>query len=301
MPDAWTPQSNSHIPVVIVTGLSGAGKSTALKVFEDLGFFSVDGLPASMMDKLVSLFQKENPGYYRGIALGIDIRQRNFLQDWWQARDHLRLRGINPRFLFLEAGIDTLLKRYAETRRPHPLVDKDVGLETALRKEQELLSPLRQEVGLILDTSEFSIHDLRRALQAEWNFLQDPSLGLRVNVLSFGYKYGTPREADLIFDLRFLPNPYFEERFRGISGKEPEVVEYIFQSDIGAEFKQRFVDFLLYILPLYAREGRYRVTLGLGCTGGFHRSVAVAEEVHRILQEQGYHVSLEHRHMELKA
>jgi len=288
-----------QILVVILTGLSGAGKSTALNVFEDLGFFCVDGLPSGMVDRLVHLFQKENPGNYRGLALGIDVRQGDLLRDWEHAQGQLRERGLRPQVLFLEASPEKLLQRYAETRRPHPLASSELGLEQAIYKEMELLEPLRQEVDLVLDTSEFTLHDLRRALQRNWRFMQDPSLGLRVHVLSFGYKYGVPREADLIFDLRFLPNPHFEPEFKEVSGKSEVVRNYVFQGDIGRDFKQRFLDFLLYILPLYAREGRYRLAIGLGCTGGYHRSVAAAEEVFAVLKGEGYNVSLEHRHLEL--
>ncbi len=292
-------RQQKQILIVIVTGLSGAGKSTALKVFEDLGFFCVDGLPCAMVDRMAHLFQKENPGSYRGLALGIDVRQGDLLQDWERAKKRLGRRGIQPQVLFLEASLDSLVQRYAETRRPHPLATSDLGLEQAIRKEMELLEPVRREVDLILDTTEFTLHDLRRALQRNWRFMTDPSLGLRVHLLSFGYKYGMPREADLVFDLRFLPNPHFEPDLKGVSGKEEVVRDYIFQNQVATDFKHRFIDFLLYLLPLYAREGRYRVAVALGCTGGFHRSVAMTEEVYEAMLENGYSVSLEHRHLEL--
>ena len=292
-------QHKKQILLIIVTGLSGAGKSTALNVFEDLGFFCVDGLPSGMIDRMANLFQKENPGNYRGLALGIDVRQGNLLRDWERAMTQLSKQGIQPQILFLESSLDKLVQRYAETRRPHPLASAELGLEQAIRKEMELLEPLRKEVDLILDTTDFSLHDLRRALQRNWSFMTEPSMGLRVHLLSFGYKYGVPREADLVFDLRFLPNPHFEPELKKISGREDAVREYVFQNGVGSEFKRRFLDFLLYVLPLYAREGRYRVAVALGCTGGFHRSVAVAEEVYNALLREQYNVSLEHRHLEL--
>ena len=292
-------QQKKQILLIIVTGLSGAGKSTALNVFEDLGFFCVDGLPSGMIDRMAHLFQKENPGNYRGLALGIDVRQGNLLRDWEQSMKQLSKQGIQPQILFLESSLDKLVQRYAETRRPHPLASAELGLEQAIRKEMELLEPLRKEVDLILDTTEFTLHDLRRALQRNWSFMTQPSMGLRVHLLSFGYKYGVPREADLVFDLRFLPNPHFEPELKKISGREDAVREYVFQDGVGSEFKRRFLDFLLYVLPLYAREGRYRVAVALGCTGGFHRSVAVAEGVYSALLREQYSVSLEHRHLEL--
>lgn len=288
-----------QILMIIVTGLSGAGKSTALNVFEDLGFFCVDGLPSGMIDRMAHLFQRENPGNYRGLALGIDVRQGDLLRDWERAMRQLDERGVRPQILFLESNLDKLVQRYAETRRPHPLASAELGLEQAIRKEMELLEPLRKEVDLILDTTDFTLHDLRRALQRNWSFMTEPSMGLRVHLLSFGYKYGVPREADLVFDLRFLPNPHFEPKLRKISGREDAVREYVFQEGVGSEFKRRFLDFLLYVLPLYAGEGRYRVAVAMGCTGGFHRSVAVAEEVYSALLREQYSVSLEHRHLEL--
>ncbi len=288
-----------EFPVLILTGLSGAGKSTALKVFEDLGFFCVDGLPASMLSRLVALFKLENPRDYRGLALGMDIRQHVFLQEWQQALYWLEGEGLVAQVIFLEASLEELLNRYAATRRLHPLESKDMGLEQALETERELLFPVRQQASLVLDTSNYSVHDLRRQLQEKWEFIGTSTQGLRVRVVSFGYKYGVPKEADLVFDLRFLPNPYFDPELRTLSGQEKEIMQYVLNGDIGRTFMIKFLDFLLYILPLYAREGRYRLNLALGCTGGMHRSVAVAEEVWQKLKNEGYQVSLEHRHLAL--
>ncbi|MFO7875474.1 MAG: RNase adapter RapZ [Desulfovermiculus sp.] len=289
----------SHFPIVILTGLSGAGKSTALNVFEDLGFFCVDGLPSSMVSRLVSLFWAQNPSQYRGMALGMDIRQPDLVQEWQRTLDWLSTRNMRPQVIFLEADQETLLRRYATTRRPHPLESVHHGLETALDKEREMLSTLRQDAELIIDTTLFSIHDLRRHLQEKWEFLADTLQGLRVHLISFGYKYGVPKEADLVFDLRFLPNPYFEEQLHHKSGKDSQVASYILEGEPGSGFLEKLTDFVTYILPLYAREGRYRLTITFGCTGGRHRSVAVAEAVFMTLQELSYQVSMEHRHLEL--
>lgn len=290
---------NKQFPMIILTGLSGAGKSTALKVFEDLGFFCVDGLPSGMVARLVTLFKEENPRNYRGLSLGMDIRQQDFLQEWQQTLAWLNEQRIRPQVVFLEASIDTLIQRYATTRRPHPLESKDLGLEQALETENELLAPLRQDADLVMDTTGFSVHDLRRAIQEKWDFLTDVSHGLRIHIISFGYKYGVPKEADLVFDLRFLPNPYFEEEIKHLSGQEPTIHQYVFQGEVGRQFRERFLAFLTYLLPLYAQEGRFRLTLALGCTGGYHRSVATAEEIFSALKSSNYHVSLEHRHLEL--
>jgi UPF0042 nucleotide-binding protein len=291
--------SENNFPVLILTGLSGAGKSTALHVFEDLGFFCVDGLPSNMVTRLVQLFQEENPRNYRGMALGMDIRQPTFLQEWHRTLQVLQSQDIHPQVIFLEAGLDALLDRYATTRRPHPLESREMGLKRALETEMELLEPLRNEAELVINTTGFSIHDLRRHLQEEYDFLSDISQGMRVHIISFGFKYGVPKEADLVFDLRFMPNPYFEEDLQTLSGRDQQVRDYVLGSEPGRTFHHRFTDFLFYLLPLYANEGRYRMTLALGCTGGRHRSVAVAEALHTSLKQNHYKLSLEHRHLEL--
>ncbi len=192
-----------------------------------------------------------------------------------------------------------LFRRYATTRRPHPLESEGLGLEQAMDREREILLSLRQNASLVIDSSGFSIHDLRRAIQEHWEYSKDRSPGLRVHLITFGYKYGVPLEAELVFDLRFLPNPYFHEDLKPMSGRDAPVVEYVLGSDPGRDFLKRFKEFLGYILPLYASEGRYRLTIAIGCTGGRHRSVAVAEAVAEALKSLGYGVSVEHRHLAL--
>jgi UPF0042 nucleotide-binding protein len=286
-------------PLLVVTGLSGAGKSTALNVLEDLGFFSVDGLPASLVPKLGSLFQEQEQRPYRGLALGMDLRQRDFMEQWQNALDELAAAGLAPQIIFIEAKPDVLVRRYATTRRPHPLEIEGLGLEQAIQEEFKVLQPIRHQATLIIDTSAFSIHDLRRKIQDKWMNLEGPARGLRVHLVTFGFKYGVPSEADMVFDLRFLPNPYFEEDLRPLSGKDRTIADYVLAKDPGKGFLQRLVDFLQYLLPMYAEEGRYRLTIGIGCTGGRHRSVAVAEAVLDSLRKSDYAVTLEHRHLEL--
>lgn len=286
-------------PVVILTGLSGAGKSTALHVFEDLRFYCVDGLPASLLPKLADLFGAEKARRYRGLALGIDIRQSDFISGWQDSLTELASVNIAPQIIFLEAQASVLMRRYATTRRLHPLESHELGLEQALDTERKLLAPVRQSAHLVIDTSDYSIHDLRRVLQEKWSFLERDSGGLRVHLISFGYKYGVPLEADLVFDLRFLPNPYFDKSLKELSGKDERVSDFVLNNETGTEFLQKYLDFLLFVLPLYAREGRYRLSLALGCTGGRHRSVSVAEAVLAELQARGYDVFLEHRHLDL--
>ncbi|MFH1914000.1 MAG: RNase adapter RapZ [Pseudomonadota bacterium] len=285
-------------PVVVVTGISGSGKSTALKVFEDLGFFCIDGLPSGMSAKIAGLILKQDTKY-RGLALGMDMRQPEFLEGWDTAFEEMAAMGIVPQVLFLEARLGELMRRYATTRRPHPLESQALGLEQALEQEKGLLDPIRANADLVLDTSDYSVHDLRRVIQTKWSAIEELGRGMRVHIITFGFKYGVPSEADFVFDLRFLPNPYFNEALRPLSGLDSTISDFVLGSPVGAEFNGRFLDFLMYILPLYADEGRYRITLALGCTGGRHRSVAVAESVLATLKKKGYAVTIEHRHMEL--
>lgn len=291
-------ESSNAFPVVVVTGLSGSGKSTALKVFEDLGFFCIDGLPAGMSAKIAELILQQD-SKYRGLVLGMDMRQLEFNDSWNEALNELAAIGIIPQVLFLEAKQAELVRRYATTRRLHPLESQELGLEQALEKEREMLDPVRKNAELVLDTTDYSIHDLRRVIQEKWEALKELGKGMRVHIIAFGFKYGVPTEADFVFDLRFLPNPYFEKDLRQLSGMDPAIQDYVLGSEVGKGFNKRFLDFVTYMLPLYAEEGRYRITLALGCTGGRHRSVSVAESVLATLKEKGYAVTIEHRHMEL--
>ena len=285
-------------PVVVVTGISGSGKSTALKVFEDLGFFCIDGLPSGMSPKIAELILRQD-SKYRGLALGMDMRQPEFLDGWNDALKELSAMEIVPQVLFLEARQGELVRRYATTRRPHPLESRSFGLEQALDQERALLDPIRKNADLVLDTSDYSVHDLRRIIQTKWTAIEELGRGMRVHIITFGFKYGVPAEADFVFDLRFLPNPYFDKKLRSLSGLDPAISDYVLKSEVGAEFNEKFLEFMLYMLPLYADEGRYRITLALGCTGGRHRSVSVAESVLATLKKKGYAVTIEHRHMEL--
>ncbi|MDL2272342.1 RNase adaptor protein RapZ, partial [Desulfovibrio sp. OttesenSCG-928-I05] len=204
-----------------------------------------------------------------------------------------------PGILFMEAKNSVLMQRYATTRRPHPLEREGLGLEQAIAEEKSRLAVFKDQADLVIDSSSFSIHDLRRAIQKKWQLLQENAHGLKVHLISFGFKYGTPSEADMVFDLRFLPNPYFVPELRPLSGLDAPIAEYVLGQEPGATYIARFKDFLLYQLPLFEAEGRYRLTIAIGCTGGRHRSVAVTQAVTDMLKEQGYAVSTEHRHLEL--
>lgn len=285
--------------VVIVTGLSGAGKSTALQVLEDLNYFTVDNLPVSLTPEMVSVMERASMAEFRGIALGVDVRQGDLLVDLDSVLEALSEKKIRWMVLFVEADGPVLLRRYATTRRPHPLEREGMGLEAALNAERSRLIPVRRMADIVLDTSRFSIHDLRRAIQQRWSAAQDKMCSLKILLVSFGFKYGVPKEADTVFDLRFLPNPYFIGELRPLSGKDPAVAKYVYADAASQKFLQTMVDFLQCMLPLMEAEGRYRTTIAVGCTGGRHRSVATVEYLGRVLRQFEYLVSVEHRHLEL--
>lgn len=291
--------SRSMPQVVIVTGLSGAGKSTALQVLEDLQYFTVDNLPVSLTPEMVSILARESMAEFRGIALGVDVRQGDLLVDLDSVLESLSEKKIRWMILFVEAKDPVLLRRYATTRRPHPLEREGMGLEAALHTERSRLAPVRRIADIVLDTSRFSIHDLRRAIQQRWSAAQDKLCSLKILLVSFGFKYGVPKEADTVFDLRFLPNPYFIEDLRPLSGKDPAVAKYVYDDAGSQKFLQSLVDFLQCMLPLMEAEGRYRTTIAVGCTGGRHRSVATVEYLGQVLRQFEYLVSVEHRHLEL--
>ncbi|MDQ7032687.1 MAG: RNase adapter RapZ [Desulfonauticus sp.] len=285
--------------LVLISGLSGAGKSTALKVFEDLGFFCIDGLPFSLIRSLIELFQQNALDKYRGLALGIDIRQIDLGSNWFELEQELKAKQIPFELIFLEASDVELVRRYSTTRRPHPLSHSGKSLEECIKEEKKKLSVLRDRAHLVIDTSFFSIHDLRRTIQEKWLDKQGKNRGFRVHLISFGFKYGVPLEADLVMDLRFLPNPFFIPELKKLTGQDKKIQEFVYSNEDSKQFLAKFQDFLSFLLPLYAKEGRYRVTLALGCTGGMHRSVATTELVAEFLREKNFLVSVEHRHLGL--
>ena len=291
-------QSGDDSSVIIITGLSGSGKSTALAVFEDMGFFTVDGLPAVFAPQIVGMIHKEGFGY-QGIALGMDLRQSDFNHEYDQAMEDLHKQGFIPKVLFFEASADVLCKRYATTRRPHPLEKEGLGLEQALEMERNRLRHLRKIANLVLDTSTHSVHDLRRLIQNKWKNLRSLTRTLRIHLLTFGFKYGTPSEADMMFDLRFLPNPYFIPELKELSGLDKPIFDYVLQQEPGKDFFARLSDFLYFTLAQFESEGRFRLTIAIGCTGGRHRSVAMAEALADLLRRDGYALTLEHRHLSL--
>lgn len=269
-----------------------------MRVFEDLGFFCVDGLPVSLAPKLLALFEEKGGHHHKGLALGMDVRQADMDRQWEATLDLVRAKEVMTQVIFFEADTQEIIRRYATTRRPHPLENSCLGLEQAVAEERLRMTPLREAADMVIDTTHFSIHELRRKLQEKWASIHTALGALKVHVMSFGFKYGPPAEADMVFDLRFLPNPYFEPELREQTGKDAAVRDHVLAEEPGREFLRRLREFLLYLLPLFAQEGRYRLTLAFGCTGGRHRSVAVAEAIFDTLSKAGYNISLEHRHIE---
>jgi UPF0042 nucleotide-binding protein len=282
----------SGVEVAVVTGLSGAGRSTAAKCLEDLGWFVVDNLPPELISTMVELGAKARGDITR-IAVVMDVRSRAFTDDLSSVIKDLDARGYKPRLLFLEASDQVLIRRFEHVRRGHPL--QGVGrLADGIAAERELLGPLRNVADLVLDTSALSVHQLRSAL--EQTFGTESSLQTRMTLLSFGYKYGLPMDADLVVDMRFLPNPYWIPELREFNGKDTAVRDYVLSQEGAGEFLDRYHDLLKLVNGGYRREGKRYLTVAVGCTGGKHRSVAISEELARRMRgEDGVAVSVVHR------
>ena len=265
--------------IVVVTGLSGSGKSTVTKVFEDIGYFCVDNLPPVLLPKIVDLVSEARDETAR-IALVADVRGREFLHDFARVIEELRRGQHEVHVLFLDSADDVLLFRFSETRRKHPLAVKG-GAKEAIRREREMLSPLREMADTVLNTSQYTVHQLRDAIVRR--FRASEVSGLQVGIISFGYKYGIPLEADMVVDVRFLPHPNFIPDLKHLTGLDPKVRDYVMKYRSTKAFFGKLTSFLLFLLPLYTKEGKSYFTLGVGCTGGRHRSVVVAEAVKRSL------------------
>jgi UPF0042 nucleotide-binding protein len=287
-----TSEAAPHI--IVITGLSGSGMSSATNAFEDLGYFCVDNLPITLLPTFARLVKAgAAPQGIERAALVIDIREGTFLVDFEKQLTALRAAGLDVYVLFLEASDDVLLHRFSETRRPHP-ADKELGLLQAIRAERTAMARIRSLADQIIDTSEYTVHTLRRHLLER--FSPDRKGGpMRVQILSFGHKFGNPGDLELLFDVRHLPNPHFVPELKPLSGHDKRVVKYLRSQPEVEETLTRFSDLLDYLLPLYKREGKSYVTVGIGCTGGRHRSVVVANALGRRLRSAGFDVHVVHR------
>jgi RNase adapter protein RapZ len=278
------------VSVVIITGLSGSGMSSALKSFEDLGYFSVDNLPIQLIPTFVRLCAQSKE--IDRTAFVIDVRSREFLGAFPGIREELARQGVGVTVLFLEADDEHLLRRYSETRRPHPLPDHDVL--AAIQQERGMLAEVREVADVIIDTTEHTVHSLRDVIKDRFSE-RAMAHEMSVSILSFGFRHGLPREADMLLDVRFLPNPHFVPDLRRFTGRDRPVVEYLEASPEVREVLQRFTDLLAYLLPKFEREGKSYLTVGVGCTGGHHRSVMVAEALQQRLAQLGLKTSVNHR------
>ncbi len=280
---------------VIITGLSGSGMSSATNAFEDLGYFCVDNLPVTMLSPFSRLLlpNEEEKTAIEKAALVIDIREGHFLSDFPEELENLETKGLSPYVLFFEASDDVLQRRFSETRRPHPF-DKNSGLINAIAAEREAMKGVREMANSIIDTSELSVHSLRRMLVEKFG-TSDNTKPLQVRIVSFGHKYGVPQATDLQFDVRHLPNPYFVPELKQLPGTDERIVEFLEAQEDVIETRKRFDDLLKYLLPLYKREGKSYLTIGIGCTGGKHRSVMMTNSLSESLRKAGYEVETVHR------
>ncbi|MGB7201559.1 MAG: RNase adapter RapZ [Pyrinomonadaceae bacterium] len=292
-------RDNHTLPAfVIITGLSGSGMSSATDSLEDLGYFCVDNLPLMMLSPFGRLLLPGEGGKpaIEKAALVINIRERQFLSDFPTELQKLKKRNLTPFVVFFEASDETLQRRFSETRRPHP-ADNGKGLLAAIRAERRALKDIRKLADLIIDTSDHTVHTLRHLIVQKFSGYED-GVPLKVEVVSFGHKYGTPRSVDLLFDVRHLPNPYFQKELKHLTGEDAAIIEYLNKQSEVAETIKHFNDLLLYLLPRYQREGKSYLTIGIGCTGGRHRSVMVANSVRKELKDKGFDVSVTHRDMQ---
>jgi UPF0042 nucleotide-binding protein len=288
-----TPTRHDARHLVVLTGLSGSGKSTVLKSFEDMGFYCVDNLPVELMPIFAELHGAGDGDFARA-ALMIDAREGLQLQKLPPLLKHLR-KDHPITLVFIEAQDDALLRRYSETRRPHPL-GKDYSVRESLRRERELMAPIRRLADVVIDTTQFNVHELRHFVTER--FKNPDKRPLMVSVVSFGYRFGVPTDADLVFDVRFLPNPHFVPRLREFTGKDPKVRRYIRSFPQTGEFLRRVEGLLTYLIPHYAREGKSYLTIAFGCTGGKHRSVMMSEAVKKYLEKRGTTAKVVHRDIE---
>jgi RNase adapter protein RapZ len=280
------------LKLVVITGLSGAGKSHALKCFEDVGYFCIDNLPPALLPTFVELCHQQG-GEIKNVALGIDIRERVFFADLTGILQRIKDLGHAVELLFLEARDAVLVRRFSESRRPHPLLPELPVLE-GVRFEKERLAEIRSHADRIIDTSNLSVHDLRDLLSRHFS-QEQAARRLTISLITFGYKFGVPYDIDMLFDVRFLRNPYFVPDLKPLTGEDPRVRSYVLEDPDAKSFLDRLEDFFTFLIPLFERERRSYLNVGVGCTGGRHRSVVIAKRLQESFSAAGHHVTLSHR------
>ncbi len=279
------------VRLIIVTGVSGSGRASSMRVLEDLGFYCVDNLPVALAPTVLELAAGRDPGL-KGIALGIDARERLFFPQWPRIFDDLERRGVRPEILFLDASDEVLARRYSETRRPHPMaLGGAAGVAEGIRRERLALAEMRDRAARVIDTSTLTVHELREVVTA-WAMGAAAGRRMSIAIVSFGYKYGIPVGMDLVFDVRFIPNPFFVPELRALSGLDARVREYVMAQREVEPFLDGVARLLGFLLPLYQREGKSYLTIGLGCTGGRHRSPVLARELAERLGASGFEVAV---------
>ena len=281
-------QGHSSPELVVITGVSGSGKGTVLKTLEDLGYYAVDNLPLDLIPKFAELVHDST----RRAALVVDVREGESLKGLPVIVRRIR-RDMRVRLLFIEADDPTLMRRFSETRRPHPL-GTDLSVAKSIEAERNLLAPIKEIADQTINTSKMNVHELRDVIADEFHGDRDEKK-IRIDITSFGYRYGVPADSDLVFDVRFLPNPNYIPEFKKHTGKHPKVARYIRSFPQTREFIDRITDLLLYLLPHYIAEGKSYLTIAFGCTGGHHRSVMIASDIRKRLAEAGYKVKETHR------
>jgi UPF0042 nucleotide-binding protein len=290
-----TAESNAQ-HVVLLSGLSGAGKTAAAKLFEDLGYTVVDNLPGELLPELAELVADDSERFDK-IAIVVDVRSGDAPMAFGAMRGALEGRGIRPQVFFLEARDEVLIRRFSETRHRHPLADQR-GIASSIAAERRLLDPVRSESDVVIDTSDLSLRELRERIFIRLGEAADPSR-LAIQLISFGFKYGVPLESDLVFDVRFMQNPYYIDELRPHSGLTEQVRTFVLGQPVAREFLRYLREFLAFALPAYVAEGKTRLTIALGCTGGYHRSIALAEELATWLREQDFGpVAVFHRELD---
>ncbi len=282
--------------IIIITGLSGSGKSTAIKALEDVGFFCVDNLPVVLLPSFLELRVAPSSGFEK-LALVMDIRQEGFVSSYAKVLDNLTKQGYQFKIIFLEAEDNELLRRYSQTRRHHPLAGKENLLE-GIRAERDQLQGLKGIADKVIDTSRYNVHELKHMVPRY--VLKEVHTGdIELHVLSFGFKYGIPHDADLVMDVRFLPNPYFVPELQDLDGTSPQVEAFVKKWAETGLFLKKYLDLLDFLIPFYKKEGKSYLTIAVGCTGGRHRSIVVANEIFRFLKRTTDRINLTHRDIEL--
>lgn len=276
---------------VIITGISGAGKTKASEFLEDIGYFCIDNLPLNLMEKFIEIFKK-GISQIKKVSITLDIRERDFERDFPTILENLKKDGIYPYIIFLDADLNTLLKRYKETRRKHPLYSEE-GLVSSIKIEKEKMSLIKTLSDVIIDTTDLSLSELKNKLIDILK--EEKEKILSITIITFGYKYGIPIDSDLIFDVRFLPNPFYLDKLRNTTGLDEEVKIFVLSHETTKGFISRFKDLILFLIPQYIKEGKTSLIISFGCTGGKHRSVVIGEEVKKILELQGFKCTIFHR------